>query len=113
MANTYKKIIPAVPPPTVHNNFFVPGILSILNSSIRKFIPKTPAITISELNTRVAVVKRRRPLLPISEVAVAAAAVAAVGLFLSLLWTACTFEEANLLTVKVSAINMLWPIELI
>jgi hypothetical protein len=49
--------------------------------------------------------KRRRPLLPISEVA--AVVVAAVGLFLSLLWTACTFDEANLLTVTVSAINML------
>jgi hypothetical protein len=89
MANTYKKIIPVVPPPTVHNSFFVPGILSILNSSIRMFIPKTPAITINELNTRVAIVKRRRHLLPISEVAV----VAAVGLFLSLLWTAARLRK--------------------
>lgn len=39
--------------------------------------------------------------------------VVAVGLFLSLLWTAWTFDEANLFTVTVSAINMLWPNELI
>ena len=36
-----------------------------------------------------------------------------VGLFLSLLWTACTFDEAYLFTVTVSAIRILWPIELI
>lgn len=51
-------------------------------------------------------VDKRSPLLPISEVVVV------VFLFL-FRWTAWTFDEAYLFTVTVSAINMLWLIELI
>lgn len=50
------------------------------------------------------------PLLPKS-----LAALEEMVFFLSLrclLWTACTLDEANLFTVTVRAINMLWPIEL-
>ena len=66
-----------------------------------------------------------RALLPRSgDVASAAASVLGLGLegeegvrgrgdLACFLWTACTFEEANWLTVTVSAINKLCPIELI